>query len=184
MDYLNMYNTDEVIKRCLGLIYSIEQGILESRIKVLSLSLEKIGYSKEEADLLISEKALKQLEETGRVNCSRLEEECFGYEPSEEEIDDTEKYCENSVYTLSQKERYERIFLSSFDSLEQEMQGAIINTKLNGEEVSEEYIAASNKLVEIIFDEDENLAKLVEKKLFGEREKRKIKSKYNRTYYV
>jgi len=158
-------------------IEEFDELMLEHRIKILMISLKKLGLTENEIGDLVNTYALEQLENNGKLNYKRLEEDCFvdvycDIMDDFEEEHDTQVYREyddTKMYSLNDKERYESIFTVAFDMLDYESAGVIIEMTLRPEEenIYSDYVSAVNKLVAIIFEMDEDLASLVEKKLLG-----------------
>ena len=177
-------NGKEKLANLLKNIRMLDELIMEDRIKILTHSLIKLGLTENDAEELINDFVLEQLEQTGYTNYKKLEESCFEYaydnfaEISENdyECEETKGYEDNTVYYLRKKERYEEIFIEAFDSLDYEKQGVIIETVRGDEEnIQEDYVNSVNYLVTIISETDEDLANLVQKKMLGEKTKTKTK---------
>lgn len=165
------------LEKMLAAIKRLEDLIINERIFILKLSLMKIGYTEEDAIDLINEKALELLESNnGELKYNKLEDSCFN-EIFFKREETSHEMLEDRVYTLKHKERYEIIFTEAFDSLDYEHQGAIIEMLLRPEEENDYnvYLEAVNQLVATIFEEDEDLAKLVQKKLLNQKDKTKTK---------
>lgn len=166
-------------------IRMFDELIMEDRIKILTLSLIKLGLTESAARELINDFALEQLEEKGSTNYKELEESCFSYvydniyknNEGDTEYQEKQEYADDKVYQLNKKERYEEIFIEAFDSLDYGSQGVIIETTLRPEEenIYSDYVNAVNQLISTISETDEDLGQLVEKKMLKEKNKSKIK---------
>lgn len=170
-EFVELHEIESTIKK----ILSLKEHALEFRISMLRKDLKVYGLNDEEIDDLINSIVIKQLEDTKEINYDLLEDivTAHAYLKGIEEnnvtlefVDEEEhvEYNDNLAF-LASDDNYALIFVNAFNALDEKTKNVIMSVLINQDEYTEEYVSATNKLVEIIYEIDEVLADLVKEKM-------------------